>query len=65
MVEIKNSPNLENVYQYLSDIDEDYKRCVQTAVYEKVKARATEQEMTIESEEVLPDKTILITLNVS
>ena len=65
MVEVENSPNLERVYQYMADIDDDYKRCVQTAVYEKVKARATEHDMLIESEEVLPDKTILITLRVS
>ena len=65
MVEVKNGPNLEQVYQYLTDIDDDYKRCVQTAVYEKVKARAAERNMTIESEEVLPDKTILMTLRVS
>lgn len=65
MVEVKNGPNLEQVYQYMADIDDDYKRCVQTAVYEKVKSRATERDMTIESEEVLPDKTILLTLRVS
>jgi hypothetical protein len=65
VVEVKNGPNLEQIYKYLSDIDDDYKRCVQTAVYEKVKARAAERDMIIESEEVLSDKTILITLRVS
>jgi hypothetical protein len=65
MVEVKNGPSLEQVYRYMSDIDDDYKRCVQTAVYEKVKTRAAERGMAIESEEVLPDKTILITLRVS
>lgn len=64
MVEIKNSPRLEQVYRYMSDIDDDYKRCVQTAVYEKVKLRATENDLVVESEEVLPDKTILMTLRV-
>lgn len=64
-VEVKNSPKLEQVYQYMSDIDDDYKRCVQTAIYEKVKARAAERDMTVESEEVLPDRTILMTLRVS
>lgn len=64
MVEVKNSPSLEQVYRYMSDIDDDYKRCVQTAVYEKVKARAAEKDMVIEGEEVLPDKTILMTLRV-
>ncbi len=65
MVEVENGPSLEQVYQYMADIDDDYKRCVQTAVYEKVKARAAERDMLIESEEVLPDKTILITLRVN
>lgn len=64
MVEIKNSPSLEQAYHFLSDIDDDYKRCVQTAVYEKVKARATERNMAIESEEVLEDKTIVLTLRI-
>ncbi|MDR0578429.1 MAG: hypothetical protein LBI87_13090 [Candidatus Accumulibacter sp.] len=61
-VEVKNAPNLEQVYQYLSGVDEDYKRCVQTAVYEKVKARAAEKGMVVEDDEVLPDKTIVMTL---
>ena len=64
-VEITNSPQLEEVYRYLSDIDDDYKRCVQTAVYEKVMARAAERNLMVESEEVLADKTILVTLRVS
>jgi len=65
MLEVKNGPSLEQVYRYMSDIDDDYKRCVQTAVYEKIKARAAARDMAVESEEVLPDKTILITLRVS
>lgn len=64
MVEVKNSPSLEQVYRYMSDIDDDYKRCVQTAVYEKLKARAAEKNLVVESEDVLPDKTILMTLRV-
>ena len=64
MVEIKNSPSIEQVYRYMSDIDDDYKRCVQTAVYEKVKARAADNNFIVETEEVLEDKTILMTLRV-
>lgn len=63
-VEVKNGPDREQVYHYLSEIDEDYKRCVQTVVYEKLKQRAVERNMLIESEEVLPDKTIVVTLQV-
>jgi hypothetical protein len=63
-VEIRNAPSLEQAYRHLSDIDEDYKRCVQTAVYEKVKARAESQGLMLESEEVLEDRTVLLTLRV-
>lgn len=64
-VEVRNAPNLDLIYQSLNELDEDYRRCVQTSVYEKVKTRATEKNMAIESEEVLADKTIVITLRVS
>jgi hypothetical protein len=63
-VEILGALDLEQVYQHLSDIDEDYKRCVQTAVYEKVKARAESQGLMLESEEVLEDRTVLMTLRI-
>ncbi len=65
VVEVKNTPNLEEVYQYMSNIDDDYKRCVQTAVYEKVKQRASERNMVVVSEDVLVDKSIIITLQLS
>lgn len=64
VIEVKNSPSLEQVFQYMSDIDDDYKRCVQTAVYEKIKARAAENNLVVEAEEVMADKTILMTLRV-
>ena len=63
-VEVRGAPNLEQVYLYMSDIDDDYKRCVQTAVYEKVKTRAAEKNLVLETEEVLPDKTIVMTLRI-
>jgi hypothetical protein len=63
-VEIRDAPNLEQIYRYLADIDEDYKHCVQNAVYEKVKARAESRGLMMESEEVLEDKTILMTLRI-
>ncbi|GHU33374.1 hypothetical protein AGMMS50256_25180 [Betaproteobacteria bacterium] len=63
-VEIRGAPSLEQAYRHLSNIDEDYRRCVQTAVYEKVKARAESQGLMLESEETLEDKTILLTLRI-
>jgi hypothetical protein len=63
-VEIRDMPNAEEAQQQLAGIDEDYRRCVQTAVYEKVKARAESQGLMLESEEVLEDRTILMSLRV-
>lgn len=63
-VEIQGAPSTEEVSRHLVHLNEDYRRCVQTAVYEKVKTRAESQGMTLENEEVLEDKTILMTLRI-
>jgi hypothetical protein len=63
-VEIQNAPDLRKVFEYLSDVDEDYKRCLQSLVYEKLKKRAAEKNLTIESEEVLEDNSIVLTLGI-
>ncbi|MCM3694291.1 hypothetical protein [Neobacillus niacini] len=63
-VEIKNAPSLQDIYMYISDVDDEYKRCVQALVYEKLKQRAAEKNLSVESEEVLEDNSIVITLNI-
>ncbi|WP_043931128.1 hypothetical protein [Bacillus sp. EB01] len=63
-VELKNPPDMHEVFMYMSDIDEEYKRCLQSAVYEKLKQRAAAKNLSIESEEVLDDNSIVITLNI-
>lgn len=63
-LEIKNPPNLHEIFMYISDVDDEYKRCVQALVYEKLKARAAEKNLSIETEEVLEDNSIVITLNI-
>ena len=63
-VEIQNAPDLRKVFEYLSDVDEDYKRCLQSVVYEKLKRRAAEKNLTVESEEVLEDNSIVLTLGI-
>lgn len=63
-VEIRDAPDLRKMFEYLSDVDDDYKRCVQDVVYKKLKQRAAEKNMTVESEEVLEDNSIVITLNI-
>ncbi|WP_462410814.1 hypothetical protein [Neobacillus sp. Marseille-QA0830] len=63
-VEIRNAPSLRDIFMYISDVDEEYKRCVQAIVYEKLKERAAEKNLSIESEEVMEDNSIVITLNI-
>ena len=64
-VTVKGALKAEQAYQYLSDLDDDYKRAVQTSVYKRVKAEAEKNELWIESEEILPDKSISLTLRFS
>ncbi|QJC50285.1 hypothetical protein HGI30_00820 [Paenibacillus albicereus] len=63
-VEIRNAPDLQKVYGQLSSLDEDYKRQLQSRIYEKLKQRAAERNMTVENEEVLEDNSIVLTLNI-
>jgi hypothetical protein len=63
-VEVDNAPNLQPVFGFLSTLDEDYKRGVQAAAYEGLMSRVEEKNLTVESEEVLEDNSIVITLNV-
>lgn len=63
-VEMDNTRGLEEVFHYLSDLDEDYRRGVQALVYENLKQRLADQQLTVESEEVREDHSIVITLNI-
>lgn len=63
-VEVENAPNLQQVFQLLSTLDEDYKRGVQATAYEKLMGRVEEKNLVVESEEVMEDNSIVITLNV-
>ncbi len=63
-VEVENAPDLQQVFQLLSTLDEDYKRGVQAAAYENLMGRVGEKNLVVESEEVLEDNSIVITLNV-
>lgn len=64
-VTVRGAVKAEQAYQYLSDLDEDYRRAVQTSVYQRVKSEAENRDLLIESEEVLPDKSILLTLRLN
>lgn len=56
---------MEHAFRYLSDLDADYRKAVQTSVYQRVKAEAESRDLLIESEEVMPDKSILLTLRIN
>lgn len=64
-VEVKGAVKAEQAFQYLSDLDDDYRKAVQTSVYQRVKSEAESRDLLIESEEVLPDKSILLTLRLN
>jgi hypothetical protein len=64
-VTINGAVKAEQAFQYLSDLDDDYRRAVQTSVYQRVKSEAESRDLLIESEEVLPDKSILLTLRLN
>lgn len=63
-VAIINAPNIREIYHQLSDWDDEYKRALQTSTYEKLKTRIAEQQMTIESEQLMEDDSIVITVNI-
>ncbi len=63
-VEVKNDVGRHELLQQLMLLDEDYCRCVQADVYANIKAKAFEKHMTVESEEVLEDNSILMTLTI-
>ncbi len=63
-VAIENAPNLQQIFHFLSMLDDEYKRGVQTEVYENLMSRIERKNLTVESEEVLEDNSIVITLNV-
>jgi hypothetical protein len=64
-VAITGAVKAEQAFQYLSDLDDDYRRAVQTSVYQRVKSEAESRDLRIESEEVLPDKSILLILRLN
>lgn len=64
-VTVNGAVKAEQAFQYLSDLDDDYRRAVQTSVYQRVKSEAESRDLLIESEEVLPDKSILLTLRLN
>ncbi|KYZ76188.1 hypothetical protein AXX12_07020 [Anaerosporomusa subterranea] len=61
-VEIETTSTMSSTFAYLSLLDEDYKRNVQEATYERVKQKLAERNLCIENEEVLEDNSIVLTV---
>ena len=61
-VQVKNSVDRPELLQQLTMLDEDYKRCVQAETYQNLKAKIAEKNLTIESEEVMEDNSLVLTL---
>lgn len=64
VVEVSDVRDAEAVFQHLALLDEDYKRCAQSATYESLMKKVQEKGFLVESEEVLDDNSIVITLNI-
>lgn len=62
-VQVAQLPNLAEVFQHLGQINERYCQVIQADTCSKLKARLGETGMTLENEEVLPDKTIVLTIS--
>lgn len=65
VLQIENALNQEEIFEELCALDGSYKRAVQQSTCERLKERAVSSGMVIESEEVLEDQSIVITLTVS
>ena len=63
-VEVRNAPDVRQVYQHLSEINDGYCQNVQTRTYQNLKSRIAQRGLVIEQEEVLDDNSIVITLNI-
>ena len=62
-VTVVQVPHLSEVFQQLGQINERYCEVVQAETCSKLKARISDAGMMLENEEVLPDKTIVLTIS--
>lgn len=64
MIEIENEEDLKDIFMNLNNLDEDYRRNVQNNTYENLKEKVEEKGYKIESEEIMEDNSIVITINI-
>jgi len=62
-LEITNAGDLRALFQQVAVLDESYRQGVQETAYRTLKERIQAQNLVIEQEEVLEDRSIVITLN--
>ncbi|AWI04597.1 hypothetical protein [Clostridium drakei] len=64
MIQIENKDDLKDIFMNLNNLDEDYRRNVQNNTYENLKSKVEEKGYKIESEEIMEDNSIVITINI-
>lgn len=63
-VEIHKAPQLTEVFQNLAQLNEDYCQVIQADAVRNVKSRLQEKGLHLEQEETLPDKTVVLTVQI-
>ncbi|MBX4261302.1 hypothetical protein KTC96_06565 [Clostridium estertheticum] len=63
IIEIKNISMHEDLYEHFLNIDCEYKKNVQEYTYLKTVQNLKEKQITIESEEIMEDNSIVLTIN--
>lgn len=61
-MEVESIHDMKKMFQHISLLDRDYKEYVQTTTYQNLKSRINDKNLTIESEEILEDNTVVLTL---
>jgi len=64
-VRIRGNSQIRAVYEQLNAIDEEYKKNVQSYTYNKVVEKLKQTNMDIQSEEVMEDNSLLLTININ
>lgn len=61
-VAIGNAPDLRGAFEQLSRVDEAYKQGMRSAALATLRERIRDKKLTIEREETLPDRSVVLTL---
>ena len=64
-MKIRGNSQIRGIYEQLNAIDEEYKKNVQSYTYNKVVEKLKQTNMNIESEEVMEDDSLVLTININ